>query len=289
MKFCVLLLLIADCATANAQDTVLSWYPLAVGNTWTWQNESLDGDRAHPTFERWTMEQTVVSVAPGAELGGTLVTMRNRVLSDVTSPDFIPANDAARRVQSESHLLIFRNCVYLLDGGDVGSAKIAPGYGHTRAAYHDELLRGTVQPEFCFPLSVGMTWGRIPGRGLDPDLVWNVVSLNADPYGPPGPTTFLMTTRAGSGTSVNRWFTKGLGLVQNNAEHHGTYEEGRGRLLSATIGGKTQTYDLTPARTIPLSEFDCNGIKWQHFVRADGTSFASPANCVAYAKKSEHR
>lgn len=51
---------------------------------------------------------------------------------------------------------------------------------------------------------------------------------------------------------VNRWFTKGLGLVQENGEHHGTYEEGRGRLLSATIGGKTQTYDLTPARTVPI-------------------------------------
>ena len=288
MKFCVLLLLIADCATANAQDTVLSWYPLAVGNTWTWQNESLDGDRAHPTFERWTMEQTVVSVAPDAELGGTLVTMRNRVLSDVTSPGFIQA-DAAYRVHPESHLLIFRNCVYLLDGGDVGSAKIAPGYGRTRATYHDELLRGTVQPDFCFPLSVGMTWGRVPSRGLDPDFVWNVVSVNADPYGPPGATTFLMTTRAGSGMFVNRWFTKGLGLVQENGEHHGTYDEGRGRLLSATIGGKTQTYDLTPARTVPLSEFDCNGIKWRHFARADGTSFVSPAACAAYAKESAPR
>ncbi len=247
MKFCVLLLLIADCATANAQDTVLSWYPLAVANTWTWQNESLDGDRAHPTFERWTMEQTVVGVAPDTELGGTLVTVRNRVRSDVTSPDFIPANNAARRVLPESHLLIFRNCVYLLDGAEVGSAKIAPGYGHMRATYHDELLRGTVQPDFCFPLSVGMTWGGIPGRALGPDLVWNVVSVNADQSGPAGATTFLMTTRAGSGTSVNRWFTKGLGLVQENTEHHGTYEEGRGRLLSSTIGGKTQTYDLTPA------------------------------------------
>jgi hypothetical protein len=68
-----------------------------------------------------------------------------------------------------------------------------------------------------------------------------------------------MTTRAGSGMSVNREFTKGLGLVQENTEHHGTYEEERRRLLSATIGGKTQTYDLTPARAIPLSEFDCNG------------------------------
>ena len=59
-------------------------------------------------------------------------------------------------------------------------------------------------------------------------------------------------TRSHSGMYVNRWFTKGLGLVQENGEHHGTYEEGRGRLLSATIGGKTQTYDLTPARTVPI-------------------------------------
>ena len=33
MKFCILLLLIADCATSQAQDAVLSWYPLEVGNS----------------------------------------------------------------------------------------------------------------------------------------------------------------------------------------------------------------------------------------------------------------
>jgi hypothetical protein len=115
MKFYILLLLIADCATSHVQDVVLSWYPLEVGNSWTWQNDSLDGDRAHPSFERWTMEETIVSVAPDAELGGTLVTRRNRVLSDVTSPDFIAANNAARRVPPETHLLIFRN-LYLHSG-----------------------------------------------------------------------------------------------------------------------------------------------------------------------------
>ena len=229
------------------------------------------------------MEQTIVSVAPDAELGGTLVTMRNRALSDVTSPDFIAANNAARRLPPESHLLIFRNCVYILDGQDVGSAKIAPGYGHTRATYHDELLRGTVQPDFCFPLTVGMTWGRIPSRGLDPDFIWNVVSLNADPYGPPNGTTFRLTTRAGSGTFINRWFTKAIGVVQENREHHGTYDEDRARLLRATIGGKTQSFDLTPARTPPLSEVDCAGTKWQHFARPDGTSFENAAACITYA------
>jgi len=113
---------------SNPQNAVLSWYPLQVGNSWTWENEALDGDIAHPTFERWTMEETIVSVAPDAELGGTLVTRRDRVLSDVMSPGFIPANNAARNLPPESHLLIYGNCVYILDGGDVGSAKIAPGY-----------------------------------------------------------------------------------------------------------------------------------------------------------------
>ena len=69
------------------------------------------------------MEKTIGSVAPDAELGGTLVTSRNRVFSDVTSPDFIAANNAARRVATESHLLIFRNCVYILDGQDVVEAR----------------------------------------------------------------------------------------------------------------------------------------------------------------------
>ena len=132
-----------------------------------------------------------------------------------------------------------------------------------------------------------MSWGRVPSRGLDPDFVWNVISMNADPYGPPKRATFRLTTRAGSGMQVNRWFTEGLGVVQENGEHHGTYGEARRRLLSATIAGKTQTYDLTPARTVPLSEFDCARTKWQHFARADGTTFADAAACIEYAEDRE--
>jgi hypothetical protein len=271
----------------NPHDAVLSWYPLQVGNSWTWENEALDGDMAHPTFERWTMEATIVRVAPDAELGGTLVTRRDRVLTDVMSPGFLPANNATRNLPPESHLLISGNCVYILDAGDLGSAKTAPGYGHTRATYHNELIRGTVQPDFCFPLKVGMSWGRVPSRGLDPDFVWNVVGMNADPYGPPRRATFRLTTRAGSGMKVNRWFTEGLGVVQENGEHHGTYDELRRRLLSATIAGKTQTYNLTPARTVPLSKFDCARNKWQHFARADGTPFSDAAACIAYTDDGE--
>lgn len=217
------------------------------------------------------------------------MTSRNRVLSDVASPDFIAANNAARRVAPESHLLMFGQCVYILDGQEVGSAKIAPGYGHTRAAYHAELLRGAVQPDFCLPLTVGMTWGRIPSRGLDPDFIWNVVSLNADPYGPPTGTTFRLTTRAGSGTFINRWFAKGIGVVQENAEHHVTYDEDRRRLLRATIRRRIQNFDLTPARTPPLDEFDCAGTKWRRFARADGTSFDNAAGCIAYTKHKRWR
>jgi hypothetical protein len=55
-------------------------------------------------------------------------------------------------------------------------------------------------------------------------------------------------------------------------------------LLRVTIGGKTESFDLTPARTPPLSEFDCAGSKWQHFARADGSSFENAAACIASAK-----
>jgi hypothetical protein len=289
MKFCILLLFLADCATIGAQDAVLSWYPLQAGNSWTWQIDSLGGDRTHPTFERWTLEQTVLSDAPDAELGGVLVTMHNRVLSDVTSSDFLAVNNEARRVPTESHLLIFRNCVYLLDGPDAGPAQIAAGYGHARATYHEELVHGTVQPDFCFPLAAGMTWGVIASRGLDPDFVWNVAGLNVDPYGPPQLPTYRLSTRAGSGTLLHRWFTKGIGVVQENREHHGTYEEGRRRLVRARIGGKIQSFDLTPARTPPLGESDCTGSQWQHFARGDGTPFENAAACSAFANYSRLR
>jgi hypothetical protein len=68
-------------------------------------------------------------------------------------------------------------------------------------------------------------------------------------------------------------------------EHHGTYDEERRQLLSARINGKALTFHLTLARTAALSDGDCNGPGWQHFVRANGATFVSRADCVKYEKR----
>ena len=184
MKFSILLLFIVDCAATHAQDSVLSWYPLEVGNSWIWQNESLDGDWVHPTFERWTMEQTIISIAPDAELVE---------LCDE------PQSRAQRRRFTRFHRgeQCSTSCCARIASADVPPMRLHFGWPRgrvgkdrarlwpPRAAYQRNCCAARCSPDFCLPLTVGMTWGRIPSRGLDPDFIWNVVSLNADPYGPP--------------------------------------------------------------------------------------------------------
>jgi hypothetical protein len=84
---------------------------------------------------------------------------------------------------------------------------------------------------------------------------------------------------------LDRWFVEGLGIVQEVIEHHGTYGEDRWQLLSATINGNTQSHQLTPARTVPLAEFDCRGAGWRHYSRSDESSFKSIADCLHYSSK----
>jgi hypothetical protein len=144
------------------------------------------------------------------------------------------------------------------------------------------LLRGGVAPAFCFPITVGMMWGRTSGTSPAEEDVWHVTAVNGDPFGAQGGTTFHVFAREGSGEVADRWFEQGVGVLQEISEHHGHYDEDRRQLLSTTLNGKTRSYRLTPARTVPLSGSDCGGIGWPHFVRADGSPFANQANCTSY-------
>jgi hypothetical protein len=254
-----------------AQDFARSWYPLQSGNSWTYRNESLSGDMAHPDFERWTTEETIVSTVPDSKLAGILVTKRTKVLNDVLSPDFI----AGQKSFPDSQLLIRRNCVY-----DLGFRVYEPG----RPDRRNDLLRGELPPDYCFPFAKGTTWGRMPTTSPANEYVWYVVGFNDDPFGKPGGRTFHFTSHGGSGTSLDRWFEEGVGLVQEVDEHHGTYDEDRRQLVKSTLNGKTQSYQLKPARTGLLSEDDCGGPGWRHFSRADGTGFGSIADCRSYVR-----
>ena len=275
--------LVACCA--YGQDAVTPWYPLEPGDRWVYQKESLTGQMAHPDFERWTTEETVIGVAPVPDLRSMLVTKRIRVLGDTRTGDYIPQNDWAKRELPESHILIHQNCVYVLDGIDAEGAACGRAGSACARPNRKDLLRFNIPPDYCFPIAKGREWGRISSTSPAGEYVWDVLGLNSDPFGAPGSETFHLTAHQSSGTQMDRWFARGVGMLQEVIEHHGTYDESRRQLLSATIQGQTQNYQLTPARTIPLSTGDCRGDGWRHFVRADGAAFRDAADCVRYASR----
>jgi len=82
---------------------------------------------------------------------------------------------------------------------------------------------------------------------------------------------------------MDRWFERGVGVLQEIIEHHGHCDEDRRQLLRTVIGSKAKSYDLKPARAVPLGTLDCVGVGWKHFVREDGSSFGNEDACVLYA------
>ena len=280
----------------GAEDATLSWYPLQLGNRWIYQKESRNGDMAHPSIERWTTEETVVQSVPVPEVSGTLVTKRTRVLDHTVPPDFISLNDSTRREPAESRLLTHENRVHVLDGIDAQGSACDPNVvngpclrpldpkGRLRAEYRDDSIRGRIPADFCVPMAVGRSWGKVAITSPANEWVWRVEGLNGDPFGWSGGRTFHLWTHLGSGTKMDRWFAEGIGVLQEVSQHHGTYEEGRRLLLRSTIQGRTQSYRLTPARTVPLSDSDCNGAGWRHYVRSDGAPFRSMGECAGYSQ-----
>jgi hypothetical protein len=275
-----MLLCAASCA--GAQDAIRSWYPLQVGNTWIYAKESLDGRMDHPDVEHWTTEETVIRTARDAALDAVLVTMRVKVLDHRTPPR--GPRHSNMREEPESHLLVRHDCLWVVDGAAAGAAAYVDDPLHS-ARFHADFLQGQVPPDYCFPIGTGKQWGRVANTSPAEELIWSVDGMNGDPYGPPGERTFHFSTHLGAGEFSDRWFTEGTGLVQENTEHHGTYDEQRVRLLRSSFNGQTRTYDLQSARTAPRGEPDCDGPGWRHFVHADGTAFRSRADCVAFSNR----
>jgi hypothetical protein len=254
-----------------AQNTSSEWYPSRPGDSWIYEREELDGAMANPETGRWRVEETIESSVQVAE--GVLILKRTRDL------DPLPA--VARRIPSiqqteDAYSLITTNCVY--------DAQVANN--QLTLQFREDLKANRVSAEFCFPMTKGKVWGQVADRPrYDPDFVWHVIDVNADPYGISGAMTFHFSAREGSGTMVDRWFAKGIGLVQEVIEHHGTYDESRMRLLRTIINGQMRDYQLVPAHTVPLSSSDCDGYGWHHFVRADGSSFADHDACLKYTPR----
>jgi hypothetical protein len=264
-----------------AQDVVSAWFPTHIGDSWTYQREERDGSNgggmARPEVWRWQVEETIK---------GSIVIPEGTLLrKHVQAVGRIPV-EVRRRLSSiqdayDSYDLIRGNCVYNVDQQiDARTAQLRP-------EYRRDLLSDSVAAEFCFPLKSGSTWGKVSGTSPAGEFVWRVVGVNGDTFGPSVATTFHLTTHAGSGEMVDRWFEPGIGVVQEIREHHGTYEESRLQILSAIVDGQTRTFQLKPARTIPLSDLDCDGPGWQHFVRLNGTGFANQRECAAYVSQKQ--
>lgn len=262
----------------HAQDIVSAWLPTHVGDTWTYQREVKDeggGGLARPDVWRWQEQETIKGSIAIPE--GILLRKEIHALQPIP----VEARRHLPAIQNVevSYDLIRDNCVYSF------ADQIDQARGQLRPEYRTSLLSGDVPPEFCFPIKDGSTWGK--GRTTPPaeDFVWRVVGVNADPFGANNGTTFHLSAHAGSGEQVDRWFEPGIGVLQEIWEHHGTYEESRRQLVSAVIDGQSRTFLLKPARTIPLSNADCDGQGWQHFGRLNGTLFANRGDCVAYTSR----
>jgi hypothetical protein len=264
---------------ACAQDVVNAWLPTHIGDSWTYQREERNGGDgggiAHPEIARWRVEETIKGSIAIPE--GVLLRKQIRAVDPI--PVEVRRHIPGIQELQESYDLIRGNCVYRVE------KQVDPTRGQLASEYRKELLDGRLSPEFCFPLTKGATWGRGPDTSPAEEFVWRVIGINADPFGPSDGTTFRLSTHAGSGKQVDRWFEPGIGVLQEIREHHGTYEESRLQLLSAVIDGRTHTFLLKPARTIPLSDADCDGPGWQHFARLDGTGFANQSACVTYASR----
>jgi hypothetical protein len=108
------------------------------------------------------------------------------------------------------------NCVYNLDWPmhlDALDEK-----NQLRSEFRAKLSEGKVSPQFCFPLLVGRSWG------AGGDYLWRVSQkTNA--------RSFHITSYIGSGTSIDIWFEKGVGVIRERDLHNGTYWEEAKRLL----------------------------------------------------------
>ncbi len=201
-----------------------AWWPVQVGDSWVYAKQFLEGDMDHPSIETWTTEETVESVTAVGDSGAILVVKRVRVLDHKTPAGFAPGNDSTKAEKAESHLLIYRDAVYILDGAfaqgascdNLGDRCLPPlaVNGGLDPRYLTDLLHGRVATDFRFPLTPGQTWGKVPSTSPAREYVWRVQSRNGDPFGPAGGETFHLVSYEGGGVTIDRWFTKGVGLVQ---------------------------------------------------------------------------
>ena len=208
----------------GAQVTVANWFPVDIGDKWTYVHTSRDENgegRARLELHTWKTEETIVGSWASPE--GTLVARQVRVI------------DGAARGQVDS------NPAYLIRGNCLYAASWDPRTHQVTQDFRKSLDVGYVSPDFCFSLTVRKKWGAphgLPDWGVTrPEEArdWEVTGFKAhDPSAPGGRKTFHIASISGypgAGITVDIWFTKGIGIIRETEIHHGTIGEERIRLL----------------------------------------------------------
>jgi hypothetical protein len=237
------------------------WFPVEVGDRWVYQHEQRDAGphgMADPKIERWKTEETIDSVTNLST--GTLVIKSVRAYDHEMLNGWVPENDSVQTLSPVERILIRNDCIY-------------PDQDRNSP------------PTLCFPMTVGGEWGRTQETDPSENDVWHVQALNGDPFGVTNGQTYHAAAHEGAGYFRDMWYAKGIGVLQSVGLHHGTYWEDRSQLRSTTFAGQTTRYSLLPAKTVPLSESDCTGVGWRHFVRGDGSAFASWKACIATVRR----
>ncbi len=216
MKTIPSLWILAACAPALAQGVAADWFPMDVGNQWVYAHESRSAPAKNPHVTRWQTVETITGKLAIPE--GTVVLRSVEVRGDTPG-------GWLQTVFGESHFLIRNDCLYFLNSQAWNEQDRS-----LRPDYRTQLLAGDDEPEFCFPLSVGETFGknapgwtpsRVVGRGRNYAFAPASVSDKA----------FDVTMHIGSGDETHLWFEKGVGITGMWHWHHGTYDEYRVRLV----------------------------------------------------------
>lgn len=217
MKTALLSCILVANSQIIAQGTVSEWFPLHVGDQWVYAHETRTGSPKHPFVYTWNTVETIT---------GTLVIPEGTaVLRRIDFPDR-EEGDGWIGGYGESHYLVRNSCVIFLDSQtwDEKERRLLP-------EFRTKVLAGKIEPQLCFPLTVGASFGKDSPPGWIPTRV--VGRGRGHGYAPASvsKSAFDILVFLDYGDKTHLWFEKGVGITGEWDWHNGTYFEYRVRLL----------------------------------------------------------
>jgi len=205
-------------APVFAQGVASAWFPMDIGNQWIYEHESRGGSSKNPLITRWQSVETTTGAVAIPE--GTVVLRHVQVSGDASS-------GWIESVFGRSNFLIRKDCLYFLNPAFSWNEQEE----RLRPEYAAKLLAGDVEPEFCFPLSAGKSFGRDSPPGWVPSRV--VGQGRGQRFAPASVSSkaFDVRVHVVYADETHLWFEKGVGITGEWDWHNGTYLEYRVRLV----------------------------------------------------------